>query len=145
MSGTHKKVIGTLNKIKGTQFGQKGTFANGTLSRAHALPSEGMSLCPQQGHKDGDRDTSTGQRQPYAAGYGLSPSLRCDAALEETAYPDVALRQAEKHELMRIAAQRVIDARKAGSHVDPYALKWAESIVKKHKPLGMPLGTGAPA
>lgn len=50
----------------------------------------------------------------------------------------------EQRELMRIAAQRVIDDHKAGRRCDKDALAWARNIVAHIKPLGRPLGTGEP-
>ena len=50
----------------------------------------------------------------------------------------------EQRELMRIAAQRVVDAHKAGRRISQEALQWARQIVATFKPLGLPLGTGDP-
>jgi hypothetical protein len=58
--------------------------------------------------------------------------------------PDIARRLAEKRELMRIAAQRVVDMHREGRKFDPEALQWARSIVARFKPLGRPLSDGSP-
>lgn len=50
----------------------------------------------------------------------------------------------EQRELMRIAAQRLLDDVKAGHKRDAEAVAWARRIVATHKPLGRPLGTGEP-
>ena len=50
----------------------------------------------------------------------------------------------EQRELMRIAAQRVVDDHKAGRRISQEALQWARQIVATCKPLGLPLGTGDP-
>ena len=50
----------------------------------------------------------------------------------------------EQRELMRIAAQRVVDDHTAGRRIGPEALQWARQIVATFKPLGLPLGTGDP-
>ena len=52
---------------------------------------------------------------------------------------------AEQLELMRIAAQRVVDDHASGARNDPHALAWAQQIVRTTPPLGRPLGTGEPA
>ena len=48
----------------------------------------------------------------------------------------------ERNELMRIAAQRLIDDRAHGRKVDPEAYQWAKGIVSRFKPLGRALTTG---
>lgn len=50
----------------------------------------------------------------------------------------------EQRELMRIAAQRVVDDHQAGRRNDLAALGWAEHVLRNVKPLGRPLGTGEP-
>lgn len=50
----------------------------------------------------------------------------------------------EQRELMRIAAQNVLNDVKAGRKRDRQAVQWAERIVAQIKPLGRPLGTGEP-
>lgn len=50
----------------------------------------------------------------------------------------------EQRELMRIAAQRLLDDVSAGRKRDGEAVDWARRIVATHKPLGRPLGTGEP-
>lgn len=58
----------------------------------------------------------------------------------------VAVRVAEeRRELMRIAAQRVVDMHREGRKFDPKALEWARGIVSRFKPLGRPLSDGCPA
>lgn len=52
------------------------------------------------------------------------------------------LRQAERNELFRIAAQRLIDDHQNGRKVDKFALAWARRIVERFKPLGRPLSAG---
>jgi hypothetical protein len=59
--------------------------------------------------------------------------------------PDIARRLAERHELTRIAAQRVVDMDAEGRKPDPYALEWARGIVSRFKPLGRPVSDGSPA
>ncbi len=59
--------------------------------------------------------------------------------------PAEARRQEEKRELLRIAAQRLIDQHATGRKCDPEALNWARGIVRNVKPLGRPLSTGEPA
>lgn len=51
----------------------------------------------------------------------------------------------EQRELMRIAAQRVLDDHACGRKLRPEALDWAGQIVATVKPLGRPLGTGEPS
>lgn len=51
---------------------------------------------------------------------------------------------AERRELFRIAAQRLIDDNASGRKVDREALQWARGIVAYVKPLGRPLTTGEP-
>ena len=53
-------------------------------------------------------------------------------------------RAAEHKELIRIAAQRVVDQHAAGRCVDPSSLGWARSVVEATPALGRPLGTGEP-
>lgn len=48
----------------------------------------------------------------------------------------------ERNELLRIAAQRLIDDKAHGRKVDPYAYQWAKGIVSRFKPLGRALTTG---
>lgn len=69
------------------------------------------------------------------------------AAMPGPAEPDQAAldRAAEQRELMRIAAQRVIDNAKSGRLVFAETLAWAEHVVATTPPLGRPLGTGDPA
>lgn len=50
----------------------------------------------------------------------------------------------EQRELLRIAAQRVIDDHAAGRRIQSDALAWARNLVAQIKPLGRPLGTGEP-
>ncbi len=50
----------------------------------------------------------------------------------------------EQRELMRIAAQRLLDDHEGGRKVSPDALAWARHVVALVRPLGRPLGTGAP-
>ena len=50
----------------------------------------------------------------------------------------------EQRELMRIAAQRVVDDHKAGRRISQEALQWARQIVATFQPLGRALGTGEP-
>lgn len=50
----------------------------------------------------------------------------------------------EQRELMRIAAQRLLDDVQSGNKRDADAVAWARRIVATHKPLGRPLGTGEP-
>jgi hypothetical protein len=57
---------------------------------------------------------------------------------------DVTLRIAERNELTRIAAARIIENEAMGRrHADPETLSWARAFVRMHKPLSRPLGTGA--
>ncbi len=49
----------------------------------------------------------------------------------------------EQRELMRIAAQRVIDDTRVGRKVAPDVMAWAKAWAAI-KPLGRPLGTGEP-
>jgi hypothetical protein len=51
----------------------------------------------------------------------------------------------EQREMMRIAAQRVVDLHRSGRAVDKSTLDWAQWIVANIRPLGRPLGTGAPS
>ena len=48
----------------------------------------------------------------------------------------------ERNELMRIAAQRLIDDKAHGRKVDPEAYQWAKGIVSRFKPLGRAVSTG---
>lgn len=48
----------------------------------------------------------------------------------------------EQRELMRIAAQRVLDDHASGLRNDPSALAWARHVVAHIKPLGRPVGPG---
>jgi hypothetical protein len=64
---------------------------------------------------------------------------------DELPDPDIARRLAERNELMRIAAQRVVDMHREGRKFDPEALQWARGIVSRFKPLGRPLSDGSPA
>lgn len=50
----------------------------------------------------------------------------------------------EHRELMRIAAQRVVNDHALGIEVDRFRLEWARQIVRSIPPLGRPLGTGEP-
>lgn len=52
---------------------------------------------------------------------------------------------AEQLELMRIAAQRILDDHAAGRKLRPDALDWARHVVDNIKPLGRPLSTGEPS
>lgn len=52
---------------------------------------------------------------------------------------------AEQRELTRQCAQRIIDNHNAGRVVDQHSLQWARQFVLACKPLGRPVGTGAPA
>lgn len=63
---------------------------------------------------------------------------------DDREYPDVAQRQAERDELMRIAAQNLLDHSRTGKRCDPNALEWARGIVSRFKPLGRPLSDGTP-
>jgi hypothetical protein len=63
---------------------------------------------------------------------------------DDREYPDVAQRQAERNELMRQAAQRVLDASASGKRCDPEGLQWARGIVSRFQPLGRPLSDGTP-
>lgn len=51
----------------------------------------------------------------------------------------------EKRELIRIAAQRIVDSAKAGRAFDEHALAWAQFFVAHNPPLQRQLGTGEPA
>ena len=53
-------------------------------------------------------------------------------------------RLAERNELIRQAAARVIENAENGRVVDPVTLAWARQFCAEHRPLGRPLGTGAP-
>ncbi len=64
---------------------------------------------------------------------------------DDREYPDVQALQAERYELMRIAAQNLLDHSKTGKRCDPEALQWARGIVSRFKPLGRPLSDGTPA
>jgi hypothetical protein len=48
----------------------------------------------------------------------------------------------ERNELLRIAAQRLIDDKAHGRKVDPEAYQWAKGIVSRFKPLGRAVSTG---
>ena len=48
----------------------------------------------------------------------------------------------EQRELMRRAAQNLLDHAKAGRKVDPHGKAWAENVVASIKPLGRPLTDG---
>lgn len=50
----------------------------------------------------------------------------------------------EQIELMRQAAQKVVNEAASGRSVDPYRLAWAQQTVANIKPLGRPLSDGAP-
>ncbi len=63
-----------------------------------------------------------------------------DSALDQDLYPDVAQMLAERRELFRLAAERMLE----GGTSDPYALEWARRVVATCKPLNRPLGTGEP-
>lgn len=52
---------------------------------------------------------------------------------------------AERLELMRIAAQRVLADHATGRKLRPETLDWARHIVATIKPLGRPLSTGEPS
>lgn len=65
--------------------------------------------------------------------------------LPDIEHPDITRRLAERNELMRIAAQRLVDHKVAGRRVDPEGLKWAQGIVARFKPLGRALSDGTPA
>lgn len=54
----------------------------------------------------------------------------------------VAERLAERNELMRLCAQRIVDSHAAGRRIDPTSLPWARWTVNHIKPLGRPLSTG---
>jgi hypothetical protein len=51
----------------------------------------------------------------------------------------------EQRELLRIAAQRLLDEQKAGRKCDPHTLIWAQGVCRNIKPLGRPLSSGEPA
>lgn len=53
-------------------------------------------------------------------------------------------RIAERNELIRQAAARVIENAENGRGVDPFTLAWARQFCAEHRPLGRPLGTGEP-
>jgi len=60
--------------------------------------------------------------------------------LGDDLYPDVAQMHAERREMFRLTAQRML----SGSTKDPHALKWARQIVATIPPLDRPLSEGAP-
>lgn len=64
---------------------------------------------------------------------------------EEAIYEEVERRIAERRELLRLCAQRVVDNATAGRVVDLNTLRWAMDFVECTKPLGRPLGTGEAA
>ena len=57
---------------------------------------------------------------------------------------ELATRIAERNELTRQAAARVIENAENGRGVDPATLVWARQFCAEHRPLGRPLGTGTP-
>lgn len=53
---------------------------------------------------------------------------------------------AERRELMRIAAQRIVDNHEHGRRMaEADTLQWARSFVRANRPLGRPLTAGEPA
>jgi hypothetical protein len=61
---------------------------------------------------------------------------------EHPTKPHDAVDIAEKQELIRLCAVRVLYLHREGRKTDPEALQWAKRIVAQIKPLGRPLGTG---
>ena len=59
-------------------------------------------------------------------------------------YPGVAERLAERHELMRVAAQSALDRSRGGKDLEESARRWALHWAAK-KPLTVPLTEGEPA
>jgi hypothetical protein len=58
---------------------------------------------------------------------------------------DIARRIAERNELTRIAASRILENHEMGRKIaDSETLAWARAFVRMHKPLCRPLGTGEP-
>lgn len=55
-----------------------------------------------------------------------------------------AQQRAEINELKRVAANRILEQAATGRRFDPVTLRWARMFCAAHKPLGRPLGTGAP-
>lgn len=50
----------------------------------------------------------------------------------------------EQRELMRQAAQRVVDNHASGRVIAPETLAWAQHTARLVKPLGLPLSNGEP-
>ena len=66
--------------------------------------------------------------------------------IDEPIDPAVARVLAERRELMRVAAARIVENHEQGRRTaDPESLQWAQAFVRANPPLGRPLGTGAPA
>lgn len=60
--------------------------------------------------------------------------------------PQAERLHAERRELMRIAAQRIVDNHEHGRRMaEEETLQWARDFVQFNRPLGRPLGTGEPA
>ena len=59
--------------------------------------------------------------------------------------PIAAAVLAERRELMRAAAARIVENHEQGRRVaDAESLQWARDFVRLNPPLGRPLGTGEP-
>lgn len=59
-------------------------------------------------------------------------------------YPGILQQQAERNELMRVAAQSALDRSRGGKDLEPDARRWALHWAAM-KPLAHPLTTGEPA
>lgn len=59
-------------------------------------------------------------------------------------YPGILQQQAERNELMRVAAQSALDRSRGGKDLEPEARRWALHWAAM-KPLAHPLTTGEPA
>lgn len=80
--------------------------------------------------------------EEYRASLTTDPRFAAWVAIDDPAERERLAE--ERRELLRIAAQRVIDDTASGLRDDPHALAWAQHTVRMIKPLGRPLGTGEP-
>ena len=77
----------------------------------------------------------------FAAWAAARPDL--EAVFGPDSYPDAVQLCDEKRELFRIAAQSALNRSQNGATLTPDARRWAQHWAAI-KPLGRPLGTGAP-
>lgn len=62
--------------------------------------------------------------------------------MDAKTYPDVARVLAERQELIRLCAARVVADHHAGRGNDPHRLAWAKSVIASTPPLHGPLSDG---